>query len=220
MARLSNSFRNLTYSFTGYGLKTLVQFVSRTVFIQVLGREYLGLSGLFSNILMMLSLAELGFGEAITFSLYAPLARDDRQAIRGLMHLFRRVYLAVGAFVLVAGLALTPFLQFFVRDLPDIPGIRWIYALFVINSALSYLNTYKRTLIIADQKQYIVSGYTYGCAICMNVLQTIFLLISKDYFIFLAIMVAFTVIENLLLTRKANGLYPFLKESGEDKLSK
>lgn len=220
MARLSNSFRNLTYSFTGYGLKTLVQFVSRTVFIQVLGREYLGLSGLFSNILMMLSLAELGFGEAITFSLYAPLARDDRQAIRGLMHLFRRVYLAVGAFVLVAGLALTPFLQFFVRDLPDIPGIRWIYALFVINSALSYLNTYKRTLIIADQKQYIVSGYTYGCAICMNVLQTIFLLISKDYFIFLTIMVAFTVIENLLLTRKANCLYPFLKESGEDKLSK
>ena len=75
MARLSNSFRNLTYSFAGYFLKILVQFVSRTVFIQVLGREYLGLGGLFTNILMMLSLAELGFGEAITFSLYGPLAR-------------------------------------------------------------------------------------------------------------------------------------------------
>lgn len=211
MARLSNSFRNLTYSFAGYGLKTMVQFVSRTVFIQVLGREYLGLSGLFSNILMMLSLAELGFGEAITFSLYAPLAQGDRQAIRGLMHLFCRVYLAVGAFVLVAGLALTPFLQFFVRDLPNIPGIRWIYALFVINSALSYLNTYKRTLIIADQKQYIVSGYTYGCAICMNAVQTVLLLMTGNYILFLLIMVAFTVIENLMLTRKADALYPYLK---------
>ena len=122
MARLSNSFRNLTYSFAGYFLKILVQFVSRTVFIQVLGREYLGLGGLFTNILMMLSLAELGFGEAITFSLYGPLAREDQKAIRGLMQMFRRIYTLVGAFVLAAGLSLTPFLQYFVKDLPDIPG--------------------------------------------------------------------------------------------------
>lgn len=220
MARLSNSLRNLTYSFTGYFLKTLVQFISRTVFIQVLGREYLGLSGLFSNILMMLSLAELGFGEAITFSLYAPLARNDQKAIRGLMQLFRKVYTAVGCFVLVAGLSLTPFLQYFVHDLPQIPGIRWIYVLFVLNSALSYLNTYKRTLIIADQKQYIVSSYTYGCAICMNVLQTILLLVSGNYFLFLMIMIVFTLVENFLLTRKANNLYPFLKEHEKEKLSK
>lgn len=220
MARLSNSLRNLTFSFIGYFLKVLVQFISRTVFIQVLGREYLGLSGLFSNILMMLSLAELGFGEAITFSLYAPLARDDEDAIRGLMQLFRRVYTVVGLFVLIAGLSLTPFLQYFVRNLPHIPGIRWIYVLFVLNSALSYLNTYKRTLIIADQKQYIVSSYSYGCAIAMNIIQTIVLLISGNYFLFLIVMIAFTLIENFLLTQKANSLYPFLKNQHKETFSK
>lgn len=220
MARLSNSFRNLTYSFAGYFLKILVQFVSRTVFIQVLGREYLGLGGLFTNILMMLSLAELGFGEAITFSLYGPLAREDQKAIRGLMQMFRRIYTLVGAFVLAAGLSLTPFLQYFVKDLPDIPGIRLIYVLFVLNSALSYLNTYKRTLIIADQKQYIVSGYTYGCAIALNVVQTIGLLITGNYFLYISLMIVFTMAENLLLTKKANDLYPFLQIQEKEKLSK
>ena len=220
MARVTNSLKNLTASFGGYFLKMVVQFGCRTVFIQILGREYLGLSGLFSNILMMLSLAELGFGSAITFSLYAPLAAGDRAAIRGLMRLFRRVYLAVGCFVCVAGLSLTPFLAYFVKEMPDIPGIRWIYALYVLNSALSYLCTYKRTLIIADQKQYIVSRYTYGCAVAMNLLQTGLLVVTRNYFLYLAVMLVFTLLENLLLTRKANQLYPFLREPGAPALTR
>lgn len=210
-SRVSNSVKNLIVSFSGHFCKMLVQFIGRSVFIQILGREYLGLSGLFSNILTMLSLAELGFGSAITFSLYSPLAKGDTNTVKSLMELFRKVYIVVGCIVGIVGIALTPFLQYFVKEMPDIQGIRWIYIMYVLNSSFSYFYTYKRTIILADQKQYIVSWYTYGCSVAMNLLQIIVLVTTKNYFLYLGVMLLFTCIENILITHKANKLYPYIR---------
>ena len=133
----------------------LINFVVRRVFTQTLTQEYLGLNGLFADILNMLSLAELGFGGSILFSLYKPVAEGDTGKIKSLMQLYRKAYHIIAVVVLTAGLSLTPFLDFFVREMPDIPHIEWIFILNIINSAVSYLFIYKSSLLYAYQKQYI-----------------------------------------------------------------
>lgn len=139
MARTDNIAKNAKFAVLSQAFLILTNFAVRRVFVMTLGEEYLGLNGLFGDILSMLSLAELGFGTAIVFSLYRPLAEGDKEKIKALMDLFGKAYRLVGCFVLAAGLALTPFLSFFVKEMPDgIPHIKWIYVLNVLNSGASY----------------------------------------------------------------------------------
>lgn len=210
--------KNMTNDLLGYFVKIVVQFWCRRAFILILGEEYLGLSGLFSNILTLLSLAELGVGSAITFSLYKPLAENDGEKVKSLMALFKRAYIVIGLVVAALGASLTPFLQFFIKDMPDIPSIQLIYVLYVLNSAVSYLFIYKRTLIVADQKEYIASRFSYGCAVVMNVVQLAVLYLTRNFLLYLCTMIAFTVLENLLISKKADKLYPFLKDKNVQKL--
>lgn len=212
MERVKKSLNNITASVVGYVFKLLAQFLCRAIFIRVLGAEYLGLNGLFSNILYVLSFAELGIGSAITFSLYKPLAEGDRGKIRSLMELFRKSYCTIGVVVGVVGALLTPFLGYIVKDIPDISNIGLIYLIFVANSCVSYFFSYKRTLITADQKDYLVSVYVYGSAVVMSVLQTVLLLVTHSYFLYLGVMLLTTVAENILIARKADRLYPYIKE--------
>ena len=125
--RLQNSARNIKAAWALQLVHILSQFISRTVIIKVLTIEYVGLSGLFSNVLMMLSLAELGIGEAIIFSMYGPIARSEKENISAIMGFYKKVYIFVGMFVLIAGLSITPWIDFFIKDMPDIPEIYWIY---------------------------------------------------------------------------------------------
>lgn len=208
----------MTNDLLGYFVKIVVQFWCRRVFILLLGEVYLGLSGLFSNILTLLSLAELGVGSAISFSLYKPLAENDQERVKSLMRLFKRAYFAIGIVVAALGVSLTPFLQFFIKDMPDIPHIRLIYVLYVVNSAVSYLFIYKRTLIVADQKEYIASRYSYGCAVVMNVVQLAVLYITRNFLLYLGTMIVFTVLENLLISVKADKCYPYLRDKDVQKL--
>lgn len=116
-----------------------VKFLSRRVFIVLMGREYLGLNGLFTDVLSVLSLAELGFGVSVTYSLYRPVARGDKEMIKSLIRLYRRVYRGVGLVVFGLGLCLTPFLGFFVKEMPgDIPHIPFFYVLNLVNTSISY----------------------------------------------------------------------------------
>ena len=113
MNRVDNIAKNMKSTiFTQIPL-FIISFVVRRVFIVVLGEQYLGLNGLFTNILSLLSVAELGFGTSITFSLYRPLAVGDREKIKSLMRLYRRAYTAIGILILAVGFSLTPFLDFF-----------------------------------------------------------------------------------------------------------
>ena len=137
-SRLGNSLRNLTASWLNQAAVIGLGFVGRMVFVRFLSQEYLGLSGLFGDILSMLSLAELGVGTAITFQLYKPLATGEADKVRRLMNFYRRIYTAIGVFILLAGLALSPFLSFFIKDMPDIPHLKLIFMLMVANSASTY----------------------------------------------------------------------------------
>ena len=100
----------------GEFLAIILQFVVRTVFIHTLGKSYLGINGLFSNILQMLSLAELGVGSAILFKLYEPLSKNDKKRIKILLKFYKRVYQIIGIVITVLGLSLIPFLRYIVKD--------------------------------------------------------------------------------------------------------
>ncbi len=216
--RTSYTVRNIRFALIGQAAALLVSFIARRVFLQVLGGEYLGINGLFDNILKLLSLAELGVGAAITFSLYQPLAANNREQIAVLMGLYRKTYAIIGTAVCIIGFALTPFLSSLVKDMPSIPSIRLIYLLFVANSALSYFFAYKRSLLIADQKRYLATLYRYGCFCVLSVLQIALLLVTRNYLLYLLLQLFFTLAENLLISRKANVLYPYIRKPSFKKL--
>lgn len=207
--------RNIKYSAVNYIAVNLLKFLVRMVFVKTLPIEYLGVNGLFSNILVMLSLAELGIGPAIVYSLYKPLAYGDIETVKSIMRLFKKVYVAVGGIILVLGLALFPFLDNFIKDGQSVPQVHYFYLVFLLNTVISYLWTYKRSLLIADQKQYVVNIYQAAVQVLVAVLQIVFLLIFADYWCFIILMLVGTVLENFSIARKADKEYPYLNEASE-----
>lgn len=218
MSRSKKSAKNFAYALVGQSVGLIISFISRIVFIKILGSEYLGLNGLFSNILTVLSLAELGIGEAITFSLYKPLAEDNKLNCAMLMQFYKKTYIIIGLIILIVGVSITPLLPFLIKDMPNIEHINIIYILFVINTSVSYFFSYKRNLIIADQNRYIATFYRYLFYFILNMVQIIFLLINHNYFLFLILQIIFTIIENLCISIKADKMYPYLKSKNKMKL--
>ena len=212
MNRTSNVIRNIKFAVAGQMLGILINLISRKSFVVFLSVEYLGLNGLFSNMLSMLALAELGVGSAIVYSLYKPIAQEDTETIKSLMRLYKNIYTYVGIFILVVGCSLTPFLHLFIKELPNIPHIRLIYIIYVINTAVSYFFTYKRSIIIANQKWHIVTTYHYSLYFCMNAAQILILWLTRNFILFLMLQLASTLIENTLLSQKADRLYPYLRD--------
>lgn len=213
MSRINNSLKNIRYAAFFQLAVVLANFVARRVFTAVLSDSYLGLNGTFGNILSMLSLAELGVGTAITYSMYKPLADGDDRQLLSLMVLYRKYYRIIGVFIAVLGAALTPFLPYLIHDHAalNVPHIQLIYLLFVFDSALSYFFVYKQSIIAADQKQYIITFYKNLILIATVLAQIVFLLLTKNYFVYLGLKISGTLLNNLLLARKANRLYPFLR---------
>lgn len=210
MSRTDNSVKNVKLTIFFQALSILTAFFTRRIFVLFLTQEYLGLDGTFANILSMLSLAELGVGEAITYSLYKPLAENNQAQIISLIALYRRIYRAIGITIAILGSALTPFLSVIIRNLPDIPHIRLIYLLFVLNTTLSYFYIYKQSLIIADQKRYIITVCRYGLKILLFILQALFLWVTHNYLVYLGLQIGITLLENLLLSHQADKLYPYI----------
>lgn len=216
--RFFNSVRNLLVSWIGQAFIVIATFVTRYFFVFALGaqgKEYLGISGLFSNILSVLSLAELGIGLAISYSLFRPLEENDTETVKSIMHLFKGIYYGVGLFILVAGALLCPFLEYFIKEIPadiTIQQIRVYFLLYVGNIGISYFFSYKATLLIADQKKYIDQiNYCFWFT-CLNVTQIIFLILKPDYFIYLALQIVFTLFQNVCISYIADKKYPFLKD--------
>lgn len=208
--RVKSSIKNITTGLIGQMLLMLTNFVTRTVFINILGSTYLGVSGLFGNILSLLSLAELGVGQAITFSLYKPIAQKDSDKINSLMAIYKKIYSFIFLFVLVVGLSLAPFLRYIIKDFDKIPNITIIYILYVINSAASYLFVYRNTLITASQKNYITHMIAYVFSVAMMILQILLLVLFKNYIVYLVVQISITVLQNIVIAIIAKRIFPEL----------
>lgn len=218
--RIISSIKNLIFAFGGQFLGIIISFIARIVFLKILTTEYLGLNGLFTNILTILSLAELGIGLAMNFSLYKPLAEQNKEKIKSLMYLYKKAYMIIGFVILILGVAISPLLPFFIKEMPNIPeNIYLIYILFVVNTGISYFFSYKRALIISDQKRYISTIYRYGFYFVLNVAQIIALILTKNYILFLVLQAIFTLVENICISIKADKMYPYLKEKNIEKLA-
>ena len=156
MGRTEKSIRNLVFAVAAQAVTVALSFITRTCLIYCLGIEAVAINGLFTEVITALSLAELGVGSAIVYNLYKPLSEGDHQKVSQLMNLFRKAYRVIALGTLVIGVSLTPWIQFFIKDLPyDINYVRVIYLMFVFQSAVSYLFSYKIALLEADQNAYI-----------------------------------------------------------------
>lgn len=213
--RTENSLRNISYSIIGQLISNILSFVNRTVFVYTIGISYLGITGLFSNIFALLSLAELGVGTAISYSLYKPLAQKDVKKISLLMQLYGKAYKWIGISIGAIGIALTPFLEYIIKDRPDIAHLEIYYLLMLSSTVVSYFYSYKRTIILCDQKAYIDSKNRYSFAIMQTLLQIVVLIIFKSFILYLAVATFCTALSNIFISRKADREYPFLKEKAE-----
>lgn len=220
MSRTINSIKNMKIGFITQVLILLINFISRKVFILTLSTEYLGLSGVFSNVLSMLSLAELGIGTAITFSLYKPLSIRDYNQVNALMQLYKKTYTLIGIVVASLGSMLLPLLPYIIKDIPDIPYINFIYIMYVFNASISYFFSYKSSLIIADQKRYIYTKNHFIINLLFNIIQMILLIMTHNYIIYMIVMILKTLVENITISIKADNIYPFLKQKNEISVQK
>lgn len=212
-SRLEYSLMNSSISLSIYVLRLIIQFVARSFFINYLGAQYLGLNGLFSNILSFLSLAELGIGTSIVFSLYRPLAENDEKHIASLMRLYKKSYEMIGVAIGIIGLLVIPILPFIIKDNNiEMKDVFLYYVLFLMNSVVSYFFTYKRSLVIADQKNYLVAVNDFIFLLIMNIIQIAGLYFFSNFTIFLIIQILFTLAGNISISIITDKKYPLLKK--------
>lgn len=214
-SRLGNTLRNFKFGAAAQLVVTLLGFVSRTVFIRVLGMEYSGVNGLYTSILDVLSLTELGLADVVIYSLYKPLAEGDTDRLAALMGYYKVIYRYIALAVGAIGLCLVPFLRVLVKSQIDRFHLVLYYLMFLANSVCSYLLVYKASIIQADQKRYLISKYNMLFKLLATLLQIVLLLVLRNFTVYLSIQIGMTVVNNLYVSRKADRLYPCLREKRE-----
>lgn len=216
--RTQNSAKNVSVVLLNSILINIFRFVSRTIFIKFLGEQYLGVNGILSNVLGILALADLGIGNAISFSLYKPLANKDEEKIKSLMMYYKRAYKIIGFIVLISGLFLCPFLNFFVKDYNEIEGLNVYYLVFLFNMASGYFFSYKRTLIIADQAEYKITPIIMIFNFLVTISQILVIVLFKSYLLYLLVQMVFTFVENIVINLYINRKYTYLKDKNVKKI--
>jgi O-antigen/teichoic acid export membrane protein len=224
-SRTQKSFFNLITGIGGQMIAVVLRFISRTIFIYTLGKSYLGINGLFSDILSMLSLAELGFDTAINFKLYKPLAENDTRRVRMLMKFYRQAYTVVGIVILLFGLCMIPFLHLLIKDYDSLAALgidaTEIFLLYLFQSVSTYLFlAYRSAVIKADQKQYILNVADYLVTIITNLVQIAILLVWHNFVLYTAVAILFNILKNIINAVIAGHMYPEVFEKEPDSISK
>ena len=208
-SRLKNSALNFASGFLGRVLAILLNFAVRTIFIYCLNEAYLSVNGLYSNILTVLSLAELGFGSAMVYRMYAPVAVKDYQKAAALLQFYKKIYIIIGVVIFLLGLCVIPFMDYIIKDKPDISGLTLYYILFLVNTSISYwFSSYKASVLYADQKEYIKTNVQNTMAILQSGLQIVLLLLFRKYLLYLLIQLAGNIFLNLYVAHLVDKRYP------------
>lgn len=209
-SRTDKAVRNTMVSLSCQMIYLIVSFICRTVFTNMLGAEYLGISGLFSNLLTLLSFAELGIGSALVYRMYSPLAEHDCKMVCQYMRLYRDVYRIILLLILLLGLLLIPFLPLLVKA-PDVKeNLIALYGLYLCQTAASYVCVYKKSLLIADQRNYIVDIYTQIWNIIMNGIQCILIVWTHSFTLYCITGIACILANNMVCARRCDREYPYL----------
>lgn len=207
--RIVNSIRNSSIGLIVHISIMILNFISRTYFVKLLGAEYLGLNGLFTNIISMLNLAELGVGSAITYTLYKPLALDDKNKVSTIMRIYKKIYYKIGILVLGIGIALIPFLNLFINGRYD-KNIVLIFLLFLIDTIVSYFLGYKRTILEADQKLYVLKLVNFIQQLASNILAIVILILTKNYILYLLMRIVVHILEDIFIIKIVENRYSYI----------
>lgn len=219
--RKKNSIRNIIVALLLSSINILVGFVTQKIFINTLGKDFLGINGLFTNIISMLSIADLGIGAAITYNLYKPIVEEDKEKIVTLINFYKKSYRIIAGVIFALGCIIMPFLTIIIseKDIQNINiNIYIVFALFLFDTVSSYLLTYKRSMLYANQKNYIISLVHIGYVLVLNIMQIIILFYTKNYYLYLIIKIICRILENIIITFIVDRMYPYLKEKHSSKL--
>ena len=215
--RTKNATRNIIWGIIEKIVTILMPFICRTVFIKVLGAEYLGLNSLFSSILQVLSISELGIGTAIVFSMYKPIAEDNKDSLCALLNVYKKVYQIIGTVILVAGLAILPVLPKLINgSYPHEVNIYVLYLIYLFNTVIGYyLFAYKQALFSAHQRNDLLSKRTTVINFFSNTAQIVLLLFVRNYYVYLLVLPIATIATNLANAYLANKMYPNIQCRGQ-----
>lgn len=222
LSRTEKAAKNVFFAIMSKMLTLVVSFVSRTFFIHYLGSTYLGINGLFTEILSALSFVELGFGTALNFSMYKPVAENDNEKIVKLLDYYKKVYRIIALLISVIGISLIPFLQYIVKGIGNtlISEIRIYFVFFLLNTVIGYFVSYKYSIVNANQQNYIVTNVEFVINIVISCVQIFIITISKDYLLYLIVHTALLGISRIVLSLYLNQRFPILKEKPKLPLSK
>ena len=212
-----NTKRNIFATAISRGLALLFPFMNRSLFLWLMGSEYLGLNGLFTSIIGGLSLAELGFGTAIVCSMYKPIADDDRETVCAYLRFYRTIYRWVGAIILVVGLCLLPFLRYLVKGtLPADVNLHILYLLHLTNTAVSYfLFAYRSSILAAHHRNDVQTNIDTVVSLVQYLTVFMILIFLRNYYLYVITTVVFTLVRNLLIMRESKRLFPYIEPRGE-----
>lgn len=218
--RKKSSFKNMITAVSSNVLTIIVGLVAQAIFIKILGSEYLGLNGLFSNVISMLGIVELGMGSAIIYNMYKPIAENDHEKIKSLMHFYKKSYLIITLIISIIGIMIIPFIKYIV-DIESVTvdvNVYLVYILFLLETICSYILSYKRSMLYADQKEYITNIIHMGYTIIVNTMQLSFLYFTHDYYLYLIIKVIMRLVENIVISSYVNRRYSYLLDNNVTKL--
>lgn len=223
-SRVKKSLLNAKVNLIFYVLTLFLSFFSRKIFLDCLGTDFVGLSGTLQNLLGFLNLAELGVGTAIAYALYGPLYDDNKQKIREIISIFAYLYRWIGSIILCLGMLLACFLPIIFSSTKFGIGVVYaVYISFLASSLIGYFINYKQTLLIADQRNYVVAACYQGISIIKVLLQLACAWYTRNYYLWAGIELLFGVVYSILLNRKIHQVYPWcvsLEKSGKQLLKK
>lgn len=216
--RTANTKRNIFYGLLQVVISQLLPFIVRTILIYRFGVDYLGLSSLFASILSVLSLMELGFGTAIVYSMYKPVAEGDTELICACLSYFRKIYFFIGMAIFAVGILLLPFLKYFIKEgvLPGGLNLYVCFLIFLTDAVISYLlYGYMTAIPTAYQRRDILSKVDMGFSLLQCIVRSLLMLMSTNFYLYLLSIPALTVVRNLISSRVIRRQYPEIRCRGE-----
>lgn len=217
--RVKNSFYNMIGNVAVLLIQTFLTFFVRIIFVKFLSEQYLGIQGLFINIITMLSLADLGIGTAISYILYKPLANNNTKKINIIIGFLKKIYFTIGIIILISGVLICPFLKYLVTGYTGTNMIM-IFAIYFITLALEYFFIYPEILITADQKKYKISPIYISSSIIASIMQIIVLIFTKSFIVYVLVEAIIKIIRFILINIYVKKEYSNIDFNCKEKLSK
>lgn len=214
--RTKNTARNAIWGFIDKIILMILPFITRTLILKLIGEEYLGLNGLFTSIITVLNIADLGFGAAITYSMYKPIADNDNETLCAILNFYRKIYRIIGCIIFIVGFLLMPFLPNLIKgDVPPDINLYLLFLIYLVNTTLGYLLfAYKRSLLHAYHRDDKVSKIAVSLNILQYAIQILVLSLFKSYYAYVIVLPLITLVGNIATSIVSKKMFPQLECRG------